>query len=1315
MSQLQQLLQVYADRLVDLSSKNKLIYQYQIAGNQQIDLHGMDFLNGLPSFSIIEQLFVRKKTIALIEVLDARNAAVTGLSQQFNRLKHLVDFTEKETGEKSLFLGWPYVEGKLINGQLLRAPLLLFPVELLTANEKWIFRRSEQEHFFFNPSFLLAYQRSLGKDFFYHTQQVPSLPDTFQDVTDFINQLYQLLKNYFAIDFSSAMYEKRLQSFPLSARSIDQVAHKEGKLKLQPYAVLGQYQTKTGAIIADYFDLKQSADEPTLEDFLSNRFPVPSSSTPLREESVYTVFPIDGYQEGILKAIRSGRSCVVEGPPGSGKSQLISNIALDYMARGKRVLIVSQKRTALKVVFERLENKGFGDFVAVVHDFKNDRPKIFKQLAKQIDALANFKKENSGLDAIQLEREFSQVSRRIDVLQDFFQEFTEALFSMQACGCSIKELYLNSSLTAPYLDVSLYYKKIQASRLAGFVGDFKVFTYYFSKYSQGNYFWSQRIDFAGFSPLIQQRFMELLEDIIEWKAYFRTSHSNLVTVDNSHGQFFIASREILELLNSYLTPAEIGSFLEPMLSLEASELDMEWLEREMEGVRSSFDGHGIEWSATDDELPNLLQEASEFLENVQVWWKSHRFPWGKKRFQKLLKTLQINGLPVNEQGVNVLSEKLRNRQNLMHHYSLLAQKSWLQLPDMPFDLEKFHHFATHTLTASRTVKLLNDLGVLGYTIQALMKSGQSLAGVVGELLEVTRNLEQKIEEWSVYLTDFQISQLLDANSGIRATQDMQELPAIFDELVNFDQLQQRLDQDEVALMKYMLTSYPNGLEDTIIQAFLNGWRISWIAHLEQKNPILRKVSTPEFLQNQAELVELVERKYQLSHAITRVRVKERTYASLEINRLGNLITYRELRHQVTKQKRIWPVKQVMESFEHEVFQLIPCWMASPETVSAIFPMVGLVDLVIFDEASQCFAEKGLPAMLRGKQVLVAGDSHQLQPYDIYQSRLDIEEETLDLDKDSLLDVVGIYFQKYWLQGHYRSEHFGLIHFSNQHFYENKLEMLPTLASYNRGNSPFSYHRVYGTWDNQTNLQEADKVVDLIPEIYEEFGKSVSIGIITFNFYQMELISALVNKHSTINREHLEIKTIEHVQGDEYDVVIFCLGYARNVKGRLIANFGLLSKAGGVYRLNVAISRARKKMHVVTSITSSDFTAKQLDNPGIALLKAYLQFVENFREEGGSISREKSTANVLTPSSRLHNTLTHSQKEWQSFEHAAWLDLVKIENDRVVEALLTDDERLFVAGSAKEAFVYHPQILKSKGWPFSFYFSRNYWLGKKIGE
>jgi len=163
--------------------------------------------------------------------------------------------------------------------------------------------------------------------------------------------------------------------------------------------------------------------------------------------------------------------------------------------------------------------------------------------------------------------------------------------------------------------------------------------------------------------------------------------------------------------------------------------------------------------------------------------------------------------------------------------------------------------------------------------------------------------------------------------------------------------------------------------------FLNSWCLAWIDHIETKRPELTMVSSGKLNLLEIELREQIHIKQQISNEILLLRAREYITDNLEFNRLNNLVTYRDLYHQVTKKKRVWPLRKVVSEFEDELFKAVPCWLVSPESVSTIFPMKEMFDLVIFDEASQCFAERGIPAMYRAKQVVVAGDDQQLRPND----------------------------------------------------------------------------------------------------------------------------------------------------------------------------------------------------------------------------------------------------------------------------------------------------------------------------------------------
>src|SRR5690606_8448258 len=132
---------------------------------------------------------------------------------------------------------------------------------------------------------------------------------------------------------------------------------------------------------------------------------------------------------------------------------------------------------------------------------------------------------------------------------------------------------------------------------------------------------------------------------------------------------------------------------------------------------------------------------------------------------------------------------------------------------------------------------------------------------------------------------------------------------------------------------------------------------------------------------------------------------------------------------------------------------------SPETVSALFPLEQAFDLVVFDESSQCYVERGLPALLRGKQLVVAGDSQQLQPYDLYQIRMQEDEEGMETERTSVLDLTAKYFRTYSVERGYRSKCWPLIHFSRRDFYNHHVRMLPERHAVNAAETPFELVKV----------------------------------------------------------------------------------------------------------------------------------------------------------------------------------------------------------------------------------------------------------------
>jgi hypothetical protein len=230
-----------------------------------------------------------------------------------------------------------------------------------------------------------------------------------------------------------------------------------------------------------------------------------------------------------------------------------------------------------------------------------------------------------------------------------------------------------------------------------------------------------------------------------------------------------------------------------------------------------------------------------------------------------------------------------------------------------------------------------------------------------------------------------------------------------------------------------------------------------------------------------------------------------------------------------------------------------------------------------------------------------------------------------LEVESLLDLAVARYSSANLTYHYRSRHQELIDFSNHAFYNTNLQIAPNLSK-NTASRPIERYRVNGKWIDRKNTAEAKKIVELLKNIFETRKNNESIGIITFNADQQTCIADMIDKECSKDAEFrsamlkekirmengedtsIFIKNLENVQGDERDIIIFSIGYAENELGRVYTNFGSLSAEGGENRLNVAITRAKMKIIVVTSIEPEALKVETSKNLGPKLLKKYLAYV-----------------------------------------------------------------------------------------------------------
>lgn len=332
-----------------------------------------------------------------------------------------------------------------------------------------------------------------------------------------------------------------------------------------------------------------------------------------------------------------------------------------------------------------------------------------------------------------------------------------------------------------------------------------------------------------------------------------------------------------------------------------------------------------------------------------------------------------------------------------------------------------------------------------------------------------------------------------------------------------------------------------------------------------------------------------------------------------------------IEHQLGLKRRISPSKIMKRSIQ-AMMELHPCWMMVPTSVASFLPRKELFDLVIIDEASQMTPENSISALMRGRQAVIVGDTNQLPPSNFFKStyiRNDSDEDDEDVEtiEESILELANSSFRpKHRLLWHYRSRHEALIAFSNHYIYDNELVIFPSPGG-SREKMGVDLVRADGVYSRGLNPNEASCVVDEIVE-FMETDINRSLGVVTMNQSQMELIEASVIRQSQSNskvRAYIEkwdsedeglqkffVKNIENVQGDERDVIFISTVYGKDSLGKFRQSFGPINGAAGRRRLNVLFSRAKEKIRTFTSIPIDMLNPRE-HNEGAILLKRWLEY------------------------------------------------------------------------------------------------------------
>lgn len=405
-------------------------------------------------------------------------------------------------------------------------------------------------------------------------------------------------------------------------------------------------------------------------------------------------------------------------------------------------------------------------------------------------------------------------------------------------------------------------------------------------------------------------------------------------------------------------------------------------------------------------------------------------------------------------------------------------------------------------------------------------------------------------------------------------------------------------------------------------------------------------------------------------------------------------------------------KIISESFA-VIQRLFPCMLMSPLSVAQYLEMApNLVDIVIFDEASQMETPDAVGTISRGRSLIVVGDPMQLPPTRFFSTQTsggeDMEESE---DGDSILDdCIALGLLSRYLSRHYRSRHESLIAFSNAHFYDNRLLTFPSHDDSLRKVSLIDSHGVYDHGKSRTNRIEAEAVVEKTLQIFEESETSPSVGIVAFSKAQSSLIEDILTTKLQYNKklqqrideaeEPLFIKNLENVQGDERDVIIFSIGYGPDKNGNVSLNFGPLNQGGGERRLNVAVSRARSEMIIFSSLLPWHIPSGGGGPKGVKALGEFLTFaIDGMLPSVEPESDEDTCDCIITRIAdglRSHGHTVKTRIGRSSFKID--LAIVDSENpDRYKLGIILDGRDYYSLPSVRDREITAPSVLTSLGW------------------
>jgi very-short-patch-repair endonuclease len=1122
------------------------------------------------------------------------------LDVSLRRIEEQARETQEEQGVNALFLalGMLHYRESKDSEQVFRAPLVLLPVALTRTSAGSGYTLSvTDDDYITNPALAEYLRRDFGV-------ALPLLPDPAEipddyDLQQFFAAVTEAVKTQPGWQVTTEIYlglfafQKFVMYKDLEANGGAFAAHR----------LVRQLVTRKGDAFAALPDDVREMD-------LDAHFP---------PEETAQVVDADSSQLRAIAAVSKGHDLVLEGPPGTGKSQTITNLIAQALHAGQSVLFVAEKMAALSVVHERLVRAGLGDFCLEMHSTKANKRAVVKEIARSLDA------------SLQRPKAGEPVAERLPGVRHTLTEYAQAVHAPYGTAAftpyrgfgelmALREaprVKLEKPVTA--ITRAQFDEAVRAledlAKAAADTGDVRNHPWRDSRRT----LWPEdALDDA------RRRIAELraalagvMEQAPAVEAAFRLPPlRTFADVDTAVRVAAVLARSPGAPLG-VLTSAEWNAPPRQAVELIARGRRVNELDRRL-----------THWF-TPDALQQDHAADAQFMEEKEASpFRFLNFLSGKHRATKRrwmgYRQPSFTGSLTEQAAEMRRVDELRRERTSMQALDSVGRElfgalwngeasDWDALDGYVRWVVEFRAVAVQHRLADATAELATTPAPDTSLADAL----RAPADAAQKALEELRTLA----EWPTdYLQDAPLAEIAERAAALEAGVAAAPRWAAF-ELV-------RAKVAAGAAGELLAPAFGGEVSfDDLSAAFRRAFHQKWVTAAVQEREPLRQFATLSHEQRVAEFRALDQAVLRENRDALVGRLRDAVQARLREPAAKDAMPF--LQSQMAKERRHAPLRRTLLQSGAAIRAIKPCFMMSPLTVAQLLDGgAPSFDVVIFDEASQLPSEDAVGSIVRGGRLVVVGDPRQLPPTNFFsvmsgQAVAELAEDGTPLFEDTesvLEEFLGAGVPKTRLRWHYRSAHESLITFSNVSFYEADLFTFPSVDAAS-GASGLSFEYVAdGVYEGKgLNAVEARRVVDEVVR-HARQDPDVSLGVGTFNLRQQLAIQDELELRRRqdpslepfFSRERAEpffVKNLENIQGDERDVILLSVTYAKGRDGKLRYNFGPINGENGWRRLNVLTTRARRRMVVFSSMRGDDINPASAASRGPALLREFLLYAE----------------------------------------------------------------------------------------------------------